>query len=93
MGDFSIHACDNCLHTYRTCFPQSERAAALATILAARERIKDNCNSSGEVGIKQTTATLKMQVLQKLMVVMWIDSISCDIENPSDPSVCRFHFL
>ncbi|KAI3797001.1 hypothetical protein L1987_39690 [Smallanthus sonchifolius] len=54
--DFSIHACDSCLHTYRTCFPQSERAAALATILAARERFKDNCNSNSEVGIEQTTA-------------------------------------
>ncbi|KAI3797002.1 hypothetical protein L1987_39691 [Smallanthus sonchifolius] len=62
MGDFSIHACDNCLHTYRTCFSQSERAAALATtILAAREHIEDNCNSNGEVGIEQTTETLKMQ--------------------------------
>ncbi|KAI3794332.1 hypothetical protein L1987_36961 [Smallanthus sonchifolius] len=44
-------------------------AAALATILAARELIKDNCNSNGEFGIEQTTATLKMQVLQADMLI------------------------
>ncbi|KAI3794336.1 hypothetical protein L1987_36966 [Smallanthus sonchifolius] len=75
-SDFSIHACDSCLHTYRTCFPQSERSAALATILAARKRIKDNCNSNGEVGIEQTTATLKMQVLQ-WEVESWAGSRAC----------------